>query len=86
MKAGPGGSNPPKKHNYPKERKPGGPRPMAGRPATLKDPVRVTIWLEAEQLAWIKAQGRILSLSKGELSEVIRRLIDEARVMAGNGL
>jgi len=60
-----------KRHNYPKDRKPTGPRPMAGRPSTLKDPVRVTIWLEAEQLGWVK--------SRGELSEVIRRLIDEAR-------
>lgn len=42
-----------------------------GRPSTLQNPVRVTIWLEAEQLAWVKSQG--------EQGEVIRRLIDEAR-------
>lgn len=41
-----------------------------GRPSTLQNPVRVTIWLEAEQLAWVKSQGKRF--------EVIRRLIDEA--------
>lgn len=46
----------------------GGKREGAGRPSTLKDPKRVTIWLEAEQLAWVKTQG--------EQGEVIRRLID----------
>lgn len=59
------------KHNYPKDRKPTGPRPTAGRPSTLKDPVRLTIWLEAEQLEWVKAQG--------EPGEVMRRLIEAAR-------
>lgn len=59
------------KHNYPAKRKPTGPRPTAGRPSTLKDAVRVTLWLEAEQVAWVKAQG--------EQGEVIRRLIEQAR-------
>lgn len=50
----------------------GGKREGAGRPATLKGAVRVTIWLEAEQLEWVNSQG--------EQGEVIRRLIEQARV------
>lgn len=49
----------------------GGKREGAGRPSTLKDAVRVTVWLEAEQLAWVKTQG--------EPGEVIRRLVEAAR-------
>lgn len=49
----------------------GGKRQGSGRPPTLQNPVRVTIWLEAEQLTWVKSQG--------EQSKVIRRLIDHER-------
>lgn len=49
----------------------GGKREGAGRPSTLKNAVRVTVWLETEQLEWVKAQG--------EPGEVIRRLIEAAR-------
>lgn len=49
----------------------GGKREGAGRPPTLKNAVRITIWLEAEQLAWVKAQG--------EPGEVIRRLVEQVR-------
>lgn len=49
----------------------GGKRKGAGRPSTLKNAVRVTVWLEAEQLTWVKTQG--------EPGEVIRRLIEQIR-------
>lgn len=49
----------------------GGKRQGSGRPSTLKNPIRVTIWLEAEQVDWLKLQG--------EQGEVIRRLIEQAR-------
>lgn len=51
-----------------------GPGKRLGLAPVLKDAVRVTIWLTAVQLAWLKAQGKP--------GEVIRRLIDEA--MEGN--
>lgn len=57
------------KHNYPINRKPTGPRPQAGRPSTLKNPIRVTITLEEEQ--------KQFCLGQGELSQVIRTLIQE---------
>lgn len=59
------------KHNYPTERQPTGPRPQAGRKPKLANPKRVTVWVEEEQLTWV--------LSQGDKSEVIRRLINEAR-------
>lgn len=71
-----------RKHYYPAERKPTGPRPMAGRPSVLNDPERVTIWLSGEQLAWIKAQAgpkETWLQKQGLVGAVIRRLIDEAR-------
>lgn len=60
-----------KAHRYPATRKPTGPRPKAGRKPNLLEPKRVTIWLESEHIAWIKSQG--------EFSEVIRRLIEQAK-------
>jgi len=53
------------------QKKWGGKRQGAGRPQTLKNPKRVTFWLEAEQVEWLKSQG--------EKSEVVRRLIEQAR-------
>lgn len=58
------------KHNYPTNRAPTGPRPQAGRKPKLTNPKRITVWLEAEQLAWLNAQG--------DKSEVIRQLITKA--------
>lgn len=54
-----------------KQREWGGKRQGSGRPPTLQNPVRITIWITAEQLAWIEARG--------EKSIVIRQLIDEVR-------
>lgn len=56
-------------HNYPKTRKPTGPRPQAGRPSSLIKPIRVTITLEESQ--------KQFCLEQGELSQVIRTLIQE---------
>lgn len=49
----------------------GGIRQGSGRPPTLKNPVRVTIWLEADELDWIKSQGK--------QGEVTRQLINKER-------
>lgn len=63
-------SNPTSKpHNYPSLRKSTGPRPQAGRPSTLKNPIRITITLEEVQ--------KQFCLEQGELSQVIRTLIQE---------
>ena len=56
------------KHNYPKTRKPTGPRPTAGRPAAIADPVRVTITISREDWAWLVE-------NYGSASEGVRRLI-----------
>lgn len=64
-----------KKHNYPKDRKPIGPRPTAGRKAKVSNPTRVTVTIELWQAEWLASQG--------DKSEVIRRLIDEAKAKYG---
>lgn len=59
-----------RKHNYPKERKPTGPRPNAGRPPNLSRPKRLTITLEQKHIDWLKTQAP-------SISEAIRSLVDE---------
>ena len=59
------------KRSYPTDRKPTGPRPTAGRPAKVADPVRVTLTIEACQLEWLNRQG--------DKSQTIRDLINQAK-------
>lgn len=59
------------KHNYPAERQPTGPRPQAGRPANLVNPVTISATVEADDREWL--------LSQGTISAVIRGLIAAAR-------
>lgn len=47
----------------------GGKRKGAGRPRVIADGVRVTLWLDKAHKAWLDAQ-------EGNISEVIRGLID----------
>jgi len=63
-------------HNYPKRRKPTGPRPNAGRPAGLVNPVRLSVWVEKDDKDW-------LSANYDSLSEAIRALIANARQGSG---
>ena len=49
----------------------GGLRKGAGRKQKLVNPKRVTIWLESEQIEWLKRHG--------DKSKAIRELIDRER-------
>jgi hypothetical protein len=58
--------------NYPKTRKPTGPRPNAGRPATLDQPVKVTAYIETTDRDWLLTQAPTVA-------EALRALITAAR-------
>lgn len=58
-------------HAYPAHRQPTGPRPNAGRPAHLVNPVIISVMIEADDRKWL--------LSQGTISKVIRNLIAVAR-------
>lgn len=64
------------KHNYPKDRKHGGPRPMAGRPAQLSRARSVTVWLSDEAITWLDGH---CARSGQKRSEAIRALVEMAR-------
>lgn len=59
-------------HNYPSKRKPTGPRPTAGRPAGMVNPVDLTIRIEAADRDWLLTQA-------ATVAEAIRALIKAAR-------
>ena len=61
-----------RKHNYPPTRKPTGPRPQAGRPADMVNPARVVVWIDGEDVDWLKIQPV-------GMAETIRRLVKAAR-------
>lgn len=59
-------------HKYPKQRKPTGLRPTAGRPAGLANPVDLTIRIEADDRDWLLTQA-------ATVAEAIRAIIRAAR-------
>jgi hypothetical protein len=61
-----------KKHNYPATRADGGPRPNAGRPATIEQPVSITARIEAADRDWLLTQAPTVA-------EALRKLIAAAR-------
>ncbi len=62
---------------YPKTRKPTGPRPNAGRPAQLAEPVTITARIEATDRDWLLTQAPTVA-------EAIRNLIAAARYRQHN--
>lgn len=59
-------------NNYPKTRKPTGPRPTAGRPPTIADPVRITITISRADWLWLMDKYQTAS-------EGVRQLISDKR-------
>ncbi len=64
-----------KRPNYPKTRKPLGPRPNAGAPPKVDDPVRFGAYIERRHLDWLDKGGD----RQGKL----RKVLDEAMGIRG---
>lgn len=62
-------------HNYPPKRAATGPRPNAGRPAQMVEPVTITARIEAADRDWMLTQAPTIA-------EAIRNLIAAARQAA----